>query len=113
LYRRAKAIFAGGTQLLSKRPELFAPKQWPPYCSKASRRAVWDLDCNGVLDMTYRGIGACILGYADPTVNEVVKKVIDAGSMKGCPLHVLFGVDAGGQWAYTKRASSSPQRSNV
>ena len=102
-YRRAKDILPGGTQLLSKRPELLAPNQWPPYYSKASGCAVWDLDGNRFLDMTYMGMGACILGYADPTVDEVVKKVIDARSMKGCPPHVLFGVDAGGQWAYTIR----------
>lgn len=29
LYRRAKQLIPGGTQLLSKRPELFLPDQWP------------------------------------------------------------------------------------
>jgi len=29
LYRRARKIMPGGTQLLSKRPEMFLPEQWP------------------------------------------------------------------------------------
>ena len=29
LYRHAKTLIPGGTQLLSKRPEQFAPDQWP------------------------------------------------------------------------------------
>ena len=29
LYRRARQRIPGGTQLLSKRPELFLPEQWP------------------------------------------------------------------------------------
>ena len=35
LYRRAKQLIPGGTQLLSKRPEMFAPDQWPAYYASA------------------------------------------------------------------------------
>ena len=35
LYQLAKGIIPGGTQLLSKRPEMFAPELWPAYYSKA------------------------------------------------------------------------------
>jgi len=28
LYKKSKEIIPGGTQLLSKRPEMFAPEQW-------------------------------------------------------------------------------------
>ena len=31
----AKKIIPGGTQLFSKKPELFAPGLWPGYYSKA------------------------------------------------------------------------------
>ena len=31
LYDEARRIIPGGTQLLSKRPEMFAPEQWPAY----------------------------------------------------------------------------------
>ena len=30
-------MIPGGTQLLSKRPEMFAPEIWPAYYSKAKR----------------------------------------------------------------------------
>ena len=33
LYNKAKTMIPGGTQLLSKRPEMFAPNLWPAYYS--------------------------------------------------------------------------------
>ncbi len=71
----------GGTQLLSKRPELFLPEQWPTYARRASGCRVWDLDGREFVDMTTTGIGACLLGYADPDVNEAAKQAIDRGSL--------------------------------
>ena len=35
LYNKAKTLIPGGTMLLSKRPEMFLPDQWPAYFSKA------------------------------------------------------------------------------
>jgi Glutamate-1-semialdehyde aminotransferase len=81
LYKKAKRIIPGGTQLLSKRPEMFLPEGWPAYYEKAEGCTVWDIDGNKYTDMSFMGIGACILGYADPDVNRVVKKAIDKGSM--------------------------------
>jgi glutamate-1-semialdehyde 2,1-aminomutase len=81
LYRRAREIIPGGTQLLSKRPELFLPEQWPTYYKSAKGVEVIDLDGKTYLDMTYCGIGATVLGYADPDVNAAVKAAIDMGSM--------------------------------
>lgn len=75
LYRRAKALFPGGTQLLSKRPEMFAPDAWPAYYSRAKGVHVWDMDGQKYLDMSIMGIGSAILGYAD---DEVDGKVIEA-----------------------------------
>ena len=46
LYKHAKELIPGGTQLLSKRPEMFAPNLWPSYYSKAKGSKVWDLDNN-------------------------------------------------------------------
>ena len=60
LYKRAKELIPGGTQLLSKRPEMFAPDIWPSYYSKAKGSKVWDLDNNKFLDMSIMGVGACI-----------------------------------------------------
>lgn len=81
LYRHAKTRIPGGTQLLSKRPEMFLPDLWPAYYQKAVGAEVWDLDGNHYFDFTHNGVGSCLLGYADPDVNEAVKAVIDAGSM--------------------------------
>jgi glutamate-1-semialdehyde 2,1-aminomutase len=90
LYKKAKTRIPGGTQLLSKRPELFLPDFWPSYYSKAQGVEVWDLDGNKYTDMTHCGVGACILGYADPDVNDAVKHAIDSGSMStlNCPEEV-------------------------
>ena len=43
LYNYAKKLIPGGTQLLSKRPEMFAPNLWPAYYSKAKGSKIWDL----------------------------------------------------------------------
>src|ERR1700751_6391480 len=81
LYRRAKTRIPGGTQLLSKRPEMFLPELWPAYYQKAIGAEVWDLDGNHYFDFTHNGIGSCLLGYADADVNAAVIAVIDTGSM--------------------------------
>ncbi|MFP4443829.1 MAG: aminotransferase class III-fold pyridoxal phosphate-dependent enzyme [Spirochaetia bacterium] len=81
LYRRAKSIIPGGTQLLSKRPEMFAPEVWPAYYSKAEGCTVWDLDGNSYIDMSTMGIGSCLLGYADPDVNGAVIKAVREATM--------------------------------
>lgn len=81
LYEKAKRILPGGTQLLSKRPELFLPNQWPAYYSKAKGAETWDLDGNKYVDMSICGIGATILGFADPDVDDAVSQAIANGSM--------------------------------
>lgn len=81
LYKKAKTLIPGGTQLLSKRPEMFLPNLWPSYYEKAKGCEVWDLDGNKYVDMITMGIGACILGYADDDVNSSVKNIIDKGNM--------------------------------
>src|SRR4051794_13271484 len=74
LYARAKQLIPGGTQLLSKRPEMFAPDQWPAYYRSAQGCEILDLDGNIFLDMSTNGIGSCLLGYADPDVTAAVVK---------------------------------------
>lgn len=79
LWKKAKEIIPGGNQLLSKRPEMFLPDQWPAYYSKAKGCEVWDLDGNKFIDMSIMGVGSSLLGYSDPDVNRAVKKAIDRG----------------------------------
>lgn len=81
LYTKAKLIIPGGTQLLSKRPEMFLPDLWPAYYSRAKGCEIWDLDGNHYFDMSIMGIGACVLGYANSKVNKRVKFAINNGSM--------------------------------
>jgi len=81
LYVKAKQLIPGGTQLLSKRPEMFLPDQWPSYYSKAQGCFVWGLDGKKYCEVSSSGIGACLLGYADPDVNEAVKRAVNQGNM--------------------------------
>jgi len=90
LYTRAKKLIPGGTQLLSKRPEMFAPDIWPSYYSKAKGCRVWDLDGREFIDMSIMAVGACILGYADEDVDAAVIESIHKGvnSSLNCPEEV-------------------------
>lgn len=89
-WKKAKKLIPGGSQLLSKRAELFLPEQWPAYYKKAKGVEIWDLDDNKYTDMSEMGIGSCILGYSDDEVNSAVITAIDAGSMAtlNCPEEV-------------------------
>lgn len=90
LYRRAKKLIPGGTQLLSKRPEFLLPDLWPAYFSKAKGVEVWDLDGKKYIDMCQNGVGACVLGAGDPDVDAAVLKAIENGTMStlNCPEEV-------------------------
>lgn len=81
LYNRAKELIPGGTQLLSKRPELFLPDNWPSYYSKAKGGEIWDLDGNKYFDFVTMGIGACVLGYANDAVDNAVVEALRKGNM--------------------------------
>ncbi len=81
LWKKAKMLMPGGGQLLSKRAEMFAPEVWPAYYSRAKGATVWDLDGNKYTDMSLMGVGANMLGYADPDVDRAVIKAIKNGSM--------------------------------
>ncbi len=81
LYKRAKDMIPGGTQLFGKRQEMFAPEQWPAYFSEARGCHVTDLDGNRYLDMSTCGIGATVLGYADPDVTAAVVDRAQRGTL--------------------------------
>jgi len=81
LYAKARDIIPGGTQLLSKRPELFLPDQWPVYYSKARGAEVWDLDGRKYLDFTHCAVGTSALGFGDPDVNAAVVAAVEDGTM--------------------------------
>jgi glutamate-1-semialdehyde 2,1-aminomutase len=92
LYKKAKQLIPGGTMLLSKRPEMFLPNQWPSYFKKAKGCKVWDLDGVEYIDMSIMGIGTNTLGYGNPEVDESVREVINKGNMStfNCPEEVYL-----------------------
>lgn len=90
LYKKAKTLIPGGTMLLSKRPEMFLPGQWPSYFSKAKGCSVWDLDGNKFTDVSIMGIGTNILGYGHDEVDAAVTDTVRNGNMStlNCPEEV-------------------------
>ena len=76
--------------LLSKRPEMFLPEQWPAYFYKSNGINVWDLDKNKYRDMSIMGIGTNTLGYNNPEVDHEVENTIKNGNMTtlNCPEEV-------------------------
>ena len=92
LYRRAKRLLPGGTNLLSKRPEMFLNKGWPCYFEKSKGCKIWDLDENEYIDMCLMGVGTNILGYSNDDVNSAVIKSIENGTMTtlNCPEEVFL-----------------------
>lgn len=89
-YERAKSYIPGGTQLLSKRPEMFSPEVWPAYYSRAKGCRVWDLDGREFIDMSIMAVGACILGYADDEIDDAVVHALRSGvnATLNCPEEV-------------------------
>src|ERR1035438_10074076 len=87
MQERARRRIPGMTQLLSKRPDMFSLGVWPGYYSRAQGVEVWDLDGNRYIDMSIGGIGANVLGYADPDVDAAVIEAIRRGvsSSLNCP----------------------------
>lgn len=92
LYKKAKTLIPGGTMLLSKRPEMFLPEQWPSYFSKAKGISVWDLDGKELLDMSIMGIGTNTLGYGNDEVDAAVMETVKNGNMStlSCPEEVYL-----------------------
>jgi glutamate-1-semialdehyde 2,1-aminomutase len=92
LWKRAKRVIPGGNMLLSKRPEMFLPEQWPTYFSKAKGCTVWDLDGREYIDMSILGVGTNTLGYGHPEVDDAVRMVVDMGNMStlNCPEEIYL-----------------------
>jgi glutamate-1-semialdehyde 2,1-aminomutase len=78
-WRKAKDVISGGTGLMSKRAEQFDPEHWPTFFSRCEGCEVWDLEHRRFLDFA-GGVGAVLLGYADPHVNEAVQRRVARGN---------------------------------
>ena len=80
-YDRAQEIIPGATGLFGFRQEMSVPGQWPAYFKEAKGCEIVDLDGRRFIDLGAFGMGATVLGYADPDVTEAVIRRVRAGSM--------------------------------
>ena len=117
LYEKAKSLIPGGTMLLSKRPEMFLPDNWPSYFSKSKGNKVWDLDGNQFTDMSIMGIGTNTLGYGHDEVDSAVMQTIKNGNMStlNCPEEVYLAekLVAMNPWADMVRFARSGGEANA
>jgi glutamate-1-semialdehyde 2,1-aminomutase len=116
LYKKAKTLIPGGTMLLSKRPEMFLPDNWPSYFSKAKGCKIWDLDNQELLDMTIMGIGTNTLGYGHDAVDSAVLDAVRKGNMStlSCPEEVYLAekLIEMNPWAHMVRFARSGGEAN-
>ncbi|MFQ5732048.1 MAG: aspartate aminotransferase family protein [Planctomycetaceae bacterium] len=80
LHEKAERLIPGATQLISRRPSRFAYGVSPVYAARAKGARFRDVDGNEYIDWV-SGIGAIILGYADPVVDEAVTRQIQDGTI--------------------------------
>ena len=80
MFERAKQLMPAGTQLISRRPSRFAYGITPVYADRAKGSHIWDIDGGEYIDWGC-SCGAIILGYADPVVDEAVRKQIEKGAI--------------------------------
>ena len=80
LWEKSKKLIPGGNMLISKRPNLFAPKYWPTYY-KRQKDVTSGILKTKYTDMSIIGIGTNILGYGNEYVDEEVIKAIKFGNM--------------------------------
>ena len=87
IWRRAKRVIPGGNMLLSKRPEMFLPGNWPAYYSKAKGCKVWTVEGEELIDVSIMGIGTNILGYGHEEIDQEILKTVSTGNM--CTLNCV------------------------
>ena len=80
LYERAEQLIPGATQLSSRRPTRVAYGVSPVYAARAQGARFWDVDGFEYIDWI-SGIGAILLGYADPVVDAAVREQIATGKI--------------------------------
>lgn len=117
LYKKAKQLIPGGTMLLSKRPEMFLPENWPSYFSKTKGCEVWDLDGKKYVDMSIMGIGTNTLGYSHNEVDQAVMETVRSGNMStlNCPEEVYLAekLIEMNPWAHMVRFARSGGEANA
>jgi len=77
-WRRAERVIPLGTQTLSKSPTQFVQGVCPIYLARGQGSHVWDVDGNEYVDYPM-ALGPVLLGYADPRVDEAVRRQLQDG----------------------------------
>ena len=90
LWNKAKIIIPGGNMLLSKRPEMYLPNNWPTYFSKTKGCKLWDIENKKFYDFFLMGVGTNILGYSNKNVDRAVNSALKDGNISSlnCPEEV-------------------------
>jgi len=78
LWARAKDLIPHGSQTLAKGPGQHVGGVAPKYLARGKGSHVWDVDGNEFIDMTM-AVGPLVLGYADPEVDDAIRRQLDAG----------------------------------
>ena len=79
LYKKALKIIPMGSQTYSKGVKAFSDGVSPKFLKKGKGCEVWDVDGNKFIDYVMAN-QPLILGYADPDVNNAIKKQLTLGS---------------------------------
>ena len=77
-WERAERVIPMGTQTLSKSPTQFVQGVSPIYLERGKGAHVWDVDGNEYVDYPM-ALGPVLLGYAEPAVDEAVRRQLDDG----------------------------------
>jgi glutamate-1-semialdehyde 2,1-aminomutase/spore coat polysaccharide biosynthesis protein SpsF len=77
-WARAERVIPLGTQTLSKSPTQFVQGVSPIFLERGSGAHVWDVDGNEYVDYPM-ALGPVILGYAEPAVDDAVRRQLADG----------------------------------
>ena len=78
LEARARQVIGCVTQTASRRPNGFAPGQFPTYIERGQGAHVWDVDGNEYIDC-FMACGPALLGYCYPAVDRAIAEQLARG----------------------------------
>ena len=79
LWDHAREVIPGGSQLISRRPYIFASGIAPIYAERGKGSRIWDVDGTEYIDYGM-SVTSCILGYADDIVDDAVREQVGKGA---------------------------------
>jgi len=84
LWERAERVIPAGTQTFSKGARQHVKGAYPTHLVRGKGSHVFDVDGNEYIDYPM-ALGPVILGYADPVVNEAVRRQLEDGVIFSLP----------------------------